>query len=293
MFSFSSPWSQLPSNHHCSLATAYKAVGLMIVMLCINCANGQIYSWTDEQGNTVYSDEKPLHGTKTIATPKITNSYSAEAAFKNISSKTIAPKTIAPKTIKLSPDESFDGAFSNITSTNNANSDNSEPSWNEEKCQEVYAQGCEKVFNWKKYAIQSCDNDRRCDDDKYLERKYKPVPIKQLQLIARRAAIRKNRQGEEISKFLRQKYTGYCENHAALTCNNDNNCNQTILEACKDPRSLEDIFYQYNRLTPEDKINIIAQARALSNSDGANRPFYNKKLTDLLSLLVTRTLLGF
>jgi hypothetical protein len=163
--------------------------------------------------------------------------------------------------------------------------------WTEAQCQQYYGHSCGRIMHWKKYALAACGSDSRCDDEGYLARKYQPVTLQKLQQVARAAAIRNNRQNDEINQFLRQKYTDYCAHQSVLSCKNKQ-CQQTVLDACNDPRSLEQLFANYSGLTPIEKHNIIVQAKALSADGGSNSASYQKRLGDLLSLLLSQALLG-
>lgn len=243
-------------------------------------AHADIYSSKDERGNSVFSDQNSSTS-KTIKSSGTANYYT--------------PVTVL-KTVKLSPKQPLPTGESQFSAGRQADVESDRGNTGartEAECQREYSLSCDKIVNWKKHAITSCGNDSRCEDEEYLTRKYKPLPTQALLKIARRSAIRNNRDDDEITQFLKRKYTNYCENQASMTCSNDSDCNQKVLNTCKDPRSIEDIFSKYNNLTVSEKKKIIAQARALAMSNDANQQSYNKKIADLLSLLVTRTLLGF
>jgi hypothetical protein len=243
-------------------------------------ANADIYSSKDEQGNSVFSDQNSSTS-KTVKSSGTANYYTPLKVLKTVK---LSPKQTLPTT---------ESQFSAGDEKEVANDHGGKILRSESKCQQEYSLSCDKIVNWKKYAVTSCGNDSRCDDEEYLTRKYKPLPTQALLNIARRSAIRNNRGDDEITHFLKRKYTNYCENQASMSCSKDDGCNQKILDTCKDPRSIEDIFSKYNNLSISEKKKIIKQAQALAISNNTDQQSYKKKIADLLSLLVTRTLLGF
>ncbi len=276
--------NELYKNTHSNIL--YSIILTVVIgIICPIIAVADIYSSKNEQGNIVYSDQKSP-GDSQISKPSGNASY-------------YTPVKIL-KTVKLSPEQPSSskegqgstgellGRGSPPVTANKGLAGLTEP-----ECQREYSRSCDQLVNWKKYAIESCGDDSRCEDDDYLTRKFKPVTTEELLSIARRAAVRNNREDEEITNFLKRKYTNYCNRQASLSCRDDEICNQKILNTCKDPRSLEDIFSKYNNLNILEKEQIISQAQVLAMSNGANEQSYNKKIVDLLSLLLTRTLLGF
>lgn len=252
---------------------------LAAITACPTIAVADIYSSTDERGNSVFSDQNSSVST-TVKPSGTANYYTPIKVLKTVK--------LSPK--KAQPTREAQFSAEGQSSVQDAQ-DNSKLR-SESECQREYSLSCDKIVNWKKYAVTSCGDDSRCDSEEYLTRKYKPLPTQALLNIARRAAIRNNRDDDEITHFLKRKYTNYCENQATMTCSNDDSCSQKVLNTCKDPRSIDDIFSKYNNLSVAEKKKIISQAQALAMSNDANQQSYKKRIADLLSLLVTRTLLG-
>jgi len=274
-------------------------VAVMLSPLFAGAVDADIYRSTDAKGTTVFSDQKPTIDATPEPAQAPSNAYSPVVKLNKTSErspaqptaefdKTPAGNLVKTHAIKYLPSTAADGEPS-------AGSDKAtEPvdeSWTDAECQQYYDQPCERIVQWKKYAAAACGSDSRCSDEQYLARKYQPVSLQRLQQVARAAAIRSNRQNDEISQFLRRKYTDYCASQSAISCAG-NPCQQNVLDACNDPRSLEQLFAHYQGLTPIEKRNIIAQAKALSANGGSSSNSYQQRLGDLLSLLLSQALLG-
>jgi len=252
-------------------------------------ANADIYRSTDSQGNTVFSDQKPSIDAKAEPAPAAINAYNPPVLTSKTSEQS-PTATAAVKTHKLSNTAARSSA--QTSPGKDAQDKKVDANWTEAQCQQHYGYSCERILQWKKYALDACGSDIRCGDEHYLARKYQPVTLQRLQQLARSAAIRNNRRSDEISDFLRRKYTDYCAHQSAMSCNRDSQCQQSVLDACNDPRSLEQLFAHYQGLSPIEKQRIVAQANALNGGSTSNMASYQQRLGELLSLLLQQALLG-
>ncbi|WP_101759970.1 DUF4124 domain-containing protein [Oceanicoccus sp. KOV_DT_Chl] len=251
----------------------------LVITLSINLlipAQAEIYSWKDADGNTVYSDQKP----SSDATP--TRSGSTVNYYSNPTSTT-TPTTHS----KLSPTDRLD-ALSEVTEQ-----DISEK-MTEQQCQSLFATNCDQVENWLKYALEQCVDDSRCQDPKFLEKKYRPRSLEELQAIARRAGVRNNMQDKKIDQFLNRKYGNQCEVQAQQYCarQRDRNCAANIMAACKDPRGLNDIFARYDNLSAAERKAIVAKAKAIALANGDDPGNYDKLAAGIIDILLSQALLG-
>ncbi|MBL4828198.1 MAG: DUF4124 domain-containing protein [Spongiibacteraceae bacterium] len=258
---------------------------LLASLLCfLNATYADVYSWTDKDGKRIYTDKKPGSHIdaqkKSLSTTDGINYYTSTPR-KQVSQTKTTPLTAA-----------------NTSSVNNdSNSQNERetpPRLTEKQCQQDYQRSCDQVNNWRKYAIEHCGNDSRCQDEDYLERQYRPRSTEEILVIARRAAIRNNRRDKNIALFLKKQYTNYCENQAEFYCNNKRNAQcENVMEAhCSDSRDLQDIFAQYDNLSMAEKQQIIKKAKQLSLSSGTNPQAYQKLLASIIDLLIAQATLG-
>ena len=250
-------------------------------------ADADIYSWKNDSGNTVYSDQHRSGKTIAETSTNRTNHYSADRnhkATESPSATIVAVATTQAATTQLNP-----AALS-------ATTDHGSPAitMTETECQQQYRLSCDRVENWKQYASDACDDDPRCLDDDFLDRKYRPRTIEEMRKIAQRAAIRNNLQDEQIALFLTKKYSNYCANQAAMYCQDkrDSECAATMRSYCADSRDLADIFRKYDNLSAVEKQQIISQAKSLAMSSGDNALDYDQLVASLIELLVSQTLLG-
>ena len=236
-------------------------------------ASAEIYTWKDTDGNSIYTDQQPTANAKPSNPRNTVNYYAAPTA--------------------TAPTQSTTASEQLATLTADTDDDN-EPLLTEEECQQNYRLNCDRVTHWLKYALEDCVNDQRCDDPDFLERKYRPRSMEEMQKIANRAAIRNNLQDKKIAFFLRKKYTNYCDNQAAVYCNNKSSsqCEATMLSYCKDPRGLKEIFAKYDNLTLQEKQQIIAKAKTLAIDNGGNQPDYEKVVASLIDILISQALMG-
>ena len=252
----------------------------------------EIYSWTDAEGNRVYSDKNPEGQAKHEPGSKI-NYYQPESTPKK-SSKTLSNA----KHQKIEVNSSLDGNTpesdaDDVADIDPANKPVDELS--EQECQSLYGLSCDRVVNWRAYAVETCGDDKRCTDEAFLERKYKPVPTAQLRKLAQRNAARKNRQVASIELFLRQRYTDYCKIREQQLCNQatteqkQNTCKKIIKDGCEKDTDIEDILAQYHNLTPAEKQALVAKAK-LYNNQQRKKDFFGL-LDRALETLITRAIL--
>lgn len=195
----------------------------------------------------------------------------------------------------IKPNMLFLGAFFlilHLVNTPMASAEEESNITSEAGCLEDYQLSCDQVFNWRKYALEKCGNDDRCNDEDYLDRKYRPRTLEEIQKIATRAGTRKNQREKDIRDFFRRKYTSYCSDQAQLSCRSSNSraCTRQFINACSDSRSLEDLLNRYSSaLSPLEKQQIIAQADEL---DGVNFDDYQRLLSRVLELLIQQSITG-
>lgn len=241
-------------------------------------ASAEVYRWTDEAGNVVYSDTKPSATAQPNNSENTVNFYSPKHDAKELQ---------AARQIESKPQ-----VIESIT--NNEEADETSES-SRQDCMAVYGLSCDRVDNWLKYAKEDCGgNDERCEDDAYLDKKYRPRTLAELQTIARQAAIRNNSLERKIDDFLTKKYTNYCANQAELYCRTqrDSSCAQRMTSICQDPRDLDDVFSKYGNLSQIEKQQIIAKAKTMVTDGGENQMDFDKVLSSLIDLLVSQALLG-
>ncbi|MEH6558704.1 MAG: DUF4124 domain-containing protein [Oceanicoccus sp.] len=249
-------------------------------------ASAEIYSWKNNAGNTVYSDQ---HRSGQAITETSTNSsdyYSAKPDRKTTDS--VAETTeLTAKTSRLKQQH-----LATLSAV--ANQDSVVQAMTESECQQLYGISCDRVVNWKEYATDACDDDSRCLDDDFLDKKYRPRTILEMQKIAQRAAIRNNLQDDKIALFLTKKYSNYCANQALMYCQNkrDTQCAATMRSYCDDNRNLKDIFQNYDNLSALEKQKIVNRAKSLAMSSGANQLDYEQIVASLIELLISQALLG-
>lgn len=234
---------------------AIKAFLLLSISLLSLNLPAEIYSWVDEQGNRMYSDQKPAAGQEsTIVQDSGTANY-----FKPQPSQKI---TSNPATEQQTESH----ALLSSQSIDDSSSD-SEKAMTEPYCQETYQLPCDRVVNWEEYAIADCDNDDRCEDPGFLERKYKPLPIAEIQRRANSAGARRNAQERKLMKYLRNKYSDQCENQIEAYCRrkpDSRACELTMIQVCEDDRTLEEMLARYNNLSPTQKRRVLALADEMS-----------------------------
>lgn len=255
----------------------------VIIGLVSGFASADIYSWKNASGNTVYSDQRGRGKVITETTTNSTDYYS------------VTHENRADRTVSQHPGSTADSEQQHLaTITSSTDLQQSPPTLTESECQQQYQLSCERVNNWKTYAIEACGDQERCGDDAFLDRKYRPRSIEEMQTIANRSAIRNNLQERKIALFLTKKYTNYCANQAAMVCQNrkDAQCAATLRSYCDDDRDLKDIFQRYDNLTALEKQQIIRQAKALAAAGGENQLGYGQIVASLIELLISQASLG-
>jgi hypothetical protein len=231
-----------------------KALIVLSISLLSLSLQAQIYSWVDEQGNRMYSDQKPAAGqdSTTVQDSGTANYFKPQYSEETTRSPSKQQTQSQSKQSRQSKSE---------------NNSRTEDVMTEPYCQEIYQLPCDRVVNWEKYAIADCDNDDRCEDPGFLERKYKPLPIADIQRRANSAGARRNAQERELMKYLRNKYSDQCENQIEAYCRrkpDSRACQVTMIQVCEDDRTLEEMLARYNNLSPAQKRRVLAMADEMS-----------------------------
>lgn len=221
----------------------------LALLLCLGgTSHAEVYSWVDDSGNTVFSDQKPSKGqNKPVANkPSSTVNY-------------YQPQRPVMPVLEVVKEPS-DAAFSVETTDKN-----DKKQWDEKECQKVYGLDCDAVYNWHQQAVEACGRDKRCKDEGFLSRKYQPLTLEEKHKRTLRSSARNNRDDREIRQFLMRKYTPYCKQQAKQYCDyqrQGGGCFDKMENACQDPRSLSQLLTQYN-LTVQEKKLIIDKAKSL------------------------------
>ncbi|MGK0500211.1 MAG: hypothetical protein ACJAYG_001858 [Oceanicoccus sp.] len=252
---------------------------ILALLITASWSQAEVYSYQDDNGNTVYSDKKPSENARPSKSSASVNYFNDSSA--------------KPKQIQSLPTlEAFNDAIASTSESDNKGED-LEPAMTEALCQQQYSRSCDKVENWLEYAKQDCRDDSRCDDLDYLERKYRPRSNAEIQKISRRAATRNNLAEKKIALFLQKRYTNYCADQAAMYCKSyDNQCSNRMLSYCKDPRGLADIFQKYDNLSPLEKQQIIAKAKEMTIRSGMDDMDYEKLVAGLIDILISQAMMG-
>lgn len=250
-------------------------------------ASAEIYSWKNDAGNTVYSDQ---HRSGQAITETSTNSSNYYSPKPNREKMDPVSETTG-LTVKTS--EAKEQHLATLSAT--TDQERLVQAMTESECQQLYRLSCDRVVNWKEYATDACGDDSRCLDDDFLDKKYRPRTTEEMRKIAQRAAIRNNLQDDKIALFLTKKYSNYCANQALMYCQNkrDTQCAATMRSYCDDNRNLKDIFQNYDDLSALEKQKIISRAKSLAMSSGANQLDYEQIVASLIELLISQALLGF
>lgn len=231
----------------------------ILIFLSVSLASfsleAEIYSWTDEQGNRIYSDKNPgsSQAATTVQENNSVNYYQPDAALTK-------SKTSAENTPAVILDSAQASSKENISE---------EVTMTEGDCEKTYGLPCDRIVNWKDYALSACNNDDRCDDEDFLERKYKPLPIAEIQKRANNAGARRNAQEKKLVKYLKLKYTDQCEDQVTAYCDrmaDSRSCKNTMMQTCEDDRSLEQMLALYDNLSPTQKKRVLAMADEMSPS---------------------------
>ncbi len=273
------------------LAPPYSLLLSLVYSLAFcSLASAEIYSWTDESGNIIYSDQKPSEQAKPTQSSAKINYYTPTTKTKSQQTKGLQTKGLAVLSAEA---ESAEKTTANIKQSLSEESE-SEGELTEAQCQQRYQRSCDKVNNWQQDARKACGDDARCDDENFLENKYRPRSQEELLAIARRAATRNNMADKKITQFLIKKYSNYCKNQAAMVCQKKRNkqCQKALVKQCKDSRSLEDIFQHYDNLSAIEKKEIIEKAKAMALANGDDELNYGQMLTSLMEILISRTTMG-
>ncbi len=259
---------KIPSLQRC------LTLSLTCIVLSSTAALADVYSWKDSDGSTVYSDQKTSGKAKSTATSSSVNYYTPPVSKPKQQSPTLSEPLA---TLSIEEDEP-----------------EGEAELTEQQCQQQYNLDCDSVKNWRRHALERCGDDSRCEDPEFLDKKYRPRTVEEMQAIARRSAVRNNLQDKKIAQFLTRKYSNYCENQAELYCRSQRSasCDAKMRSYCDDPRGLDDIFARYDNLTPNEKQQIIAKAKQLAMEGGENQLDYEAIAAALIDILIQQALLG-
>jgi hypothetical protein len=250
---------------------------LSIYCLCVltsTTSQAEIYSWVDSDGNTIYSDQKPSDDAKPTESGDHINYYTAPVVTKKKPLSNTRPDALATLTV-VTEDEASEAMT-------------------EQQCQKLYNKDCDSINNWRQQALEECGDDERCTDPDFLDKKYRPRTLEEQRKTANRSAIRNNLNDKKIALFLTKKYSNYCANQAAMYCQSQrsNSCDAKMRSYCDDPRELEDIFARYDNLTPNEKKQIIAQAKEMVMANGDNQLNYEQVIVSLIDILISQALMG-
>lgn len=251
-----------------------SALALLLATSLSSAAHADIYRWQGDDGSTVYSDQKASADAETTAPDSGRVNY-----------YTSPKKPSQPALPKL---EAVEDAYFIEPVDRRDQAD--EPALTEAQCQELYGLNCDRVINWRKYALEACGNDPRCQDPAFLDRKYRPRTKDEMLSVARRAGIRKNNAEDDINEYLRREFTNFCANSAASYCeqkkfgNRVSECKRQMENQCHSPHNIAEMLAQYDHLTEREKKQIIREARQMalaSNKDDLNLTQTVMRLIDL------------
>lgn len=263
------------------------AIAFSLLLGTVGSSQAEIYSWVNADGERVYSDQKPANDSDAtpIESKSSVNYYNAPPAAST------PPPTVhsKPKTSK-SKSSSAKAANSERELSDSELQQLPPTEMTEQQCQQVYGQDCDPVVNWRKYALEACDHDSRCEDDDFLARKYQPLTLEQQLKNANRSGSRNNSQQRKIANFLRKKYTAFCAQQAAQYCiaTTDSSCQQRLQSGCREPRSLKQFMMQ-NNLNPKEREQVIAQAKELVALK--NQREIEQGIANLVEMIITPALL--
>lgn len=250
-------------------------------------ANAQVYSWTDDQGNRVYSDKKPP--SQSQASPSV---HSTTGSVNYYTAPTV--KQPVERSIKQTTAAELNSTTHQEHAGSIQSDEDKQPVLTEQQCQQHYRRNCDQVHNWRKYALEQCGDDSRCQNEEYLDQQYRPRTTEEVLAVARRAAARKAMRDKDITQFLTKRYTQYCDNQAKMYCKNKRSkqCKKMMAGVCDESRNLRDVFSQYDNLTPLQKQQIVNKAKQLSMASGKNQKRYDKILSDIIQLFIMQQTMG-
>ena len=254
-------------------------------------AHAEIYRSVDSSGATSYSDRQ------TQSAEPVSDKVKGQVNFYS-----------PPETRQQASEASGEKETVHDLSTT-ANSGNGAPvpgvsttnsKLTEEECQEIYGLECDQVVNWKKYALEKCGNDERCQDPDYLDRKYRPRSISEMLAVAHRAGTRKNRQDRIIQSYITRQYSNLCRDQVESYCadrfksedTKSDSCVQKLKESCEVEYNLNDFLTMYKQLTPVEKEKIIRQAKTRAMEDDEHSLNYAQILDKVFDIYLTQFLSG-
>lgn len=244
------------------------------LLLCLSGTNyAEVYSWVDDSGNTVFSDQKSSSG----ANKTVERNSSATVNYYQPQQPTMPVLEVVEDELPIFSVEPI--------------SKRKQKQLNEAQCQETYGLDCDAVINWRQHAIEACGSNARCKDEEFLIRKYKPLTLAEKHQRTLRGAARHNRDEREIRQFLIRKYTPYCQQQAKQYCDyqrQGGNCIEKMENVCLDPRSLSQLLTQYN-LSVFEKEQIITKAKALITLQ--QEKDINETITTIIDLIKLQAML--
>lgn len=250
----------------------------------------QVYQWKGDDGSTVFSDQKTSReAVDATPDPARVNYYPGD--------RSAEPDASLPK-LEVVEDVYFIQPTDSKKQTQN-DSTLTEAKLTEAECQDIYGLNCDRVFNWKKYALKACGNDPRCKDEAFLDRKYRPRTKEEINTVARRAGIRKNNARDEIRHYLWRRYTNFCANQTVTYCKANYTTGSAVrqcvkqLEAnCREPRGIEEMLDQYEQLSQAEQKAILREAKAMALSRHDNDLNYAQLLDRMVDLMLAASALG-
>lgn len=254
----------------------------LLILLVATPLRAEIYQWKGEDGNTVYSDQKTSH--------------EAVDASPGAGRVNYYPAPSSPAVESLPKLEAVEDVYF-VQPTDTQKQEQAKLT--EEQCQEIYGLDCDRVLNWHKYALEACGNDSRCEDEAYLDRKYRPRTKAEINMVARRAGIRKNNAKDDIRFFLQRKYTNFCANQTVAYCQSRyktqsaaRQCVKQLEANCRESRGIDDILEQYNQLSLAERKKILQEAKAMTLSNHSNDLNYAQMLDRLIDLMLAASAMG-
>lgn len=284
--------------------TQIQKIRLIVFSVAVFSVTGltraDIYRSVDSSGNTSYSDRE------THSSQRITDSVKGGVNFYSPLPASPQPEQQNSHTqAQESSEETLHDLIaeeSRVTQPNLSSPDNqlTEGQLTEAECQEIYDLECDKVINWKKYALEKCGNDKRCKDPAYLDRKYRPRPVSEVLDVAHKAGNRKNRRDKVVQNYMTKRYSNLCrdqiENYCETRYRSGNekteNCIDLLRQSCKVDQNLNEFMAAYNQLTQVEKEKIIKQAKAKAMEEGEHSLNYAQLMQRVFDIYLTQYFIG-
>ncbi|HUH36335.1 MAG TPA: hypothetical protein VL027_00165 [Spongiibacteraceae bacterium] len=264
----------------------FSVVVLAMLGGVVNAAE-TVYQWRNADGGLMVSDQKPAPGIEYNShTPRpgnISVSPASAAAAQSQQPITTPNPTSTPGATRTDSSAPATAASARTTGSTRDSAANAEP----RDCEAVYGMSCEQVDSWETWAREQCGDDTRCSDPRYLERKYKPVPLADTRAIARRAAVRKNTTKREFTEYLMHTFTDMCAAQTRHSCPDlkTGNCVQ-LMRACQHDLQTSRLKVRLERLSPSqrEELRQLADQYVADNSGNVQQLHY--LLRKALSLML-------